>query len=310
MSPRNDYSGFSREQLVERLQELTRTEDLLRQSEAQLASVLRAAPAGIGVLRDRTLLDVNPAMTTITGYAREELIGMPARTLYPSDADYEYVGTEKYRLMRAHGVGRVETRWRRKDGRVIDVHLSSTPMMADDCDGRIVFSVKDITERKSAEAALLQSEELNRSTLQALPAHIAVIGCDGRIIAVNQSWVDFARSNDAGDSPQVTVGADYLGIVRQAADREDPDAIRAVEGIGGVLNGALPQFVMEYPCHSPSKQRWFLMNVVPLSASAGSGLVISHLDITERREAEEALYESEERYRLLVSTSFDAVLLT
>ena len=307
MSDRNDYSALSREQLIERLQELTRTEDLLRQSEAQLAGVLRAAPAGIGVLRDRVLLEVNPAMTTITGYDREELIGMPARTLYPGDTDYDYVGTEKYRLMREQGVGRVVTRWRRKDGRVVDVCLSSTPLMADDPGGQIVFTVEDISERKRAEAALLQSEELTRSTLQALPAHIAVIGCDGRIIAVNQSWVDFARSNDAGDLPQVTVGANYLGIVRQAANMDDPDAVRAAAGIEQVLNGALPQFAMEYPCHSPSKQRWFLMSVVPLSASAGSGLVISHLDVTERRLAEEALRESEERYRSVVEDQTEVI---
>lgn len=140
-------------------------ENALRKSEARSRSILRAAPVGIGVLVDRVFLEVNDAMTAMTGYSPEELLGQSARMLYPTQADFDYVGTEKYQQIQTHGIGSVETRWRRKDGRIIDVALSSSPIVADDLTQGVTFTAQDITATKRAEQERLAHEARLRDAL-------------------------------------------------------------------------------------------------------------------------------------------------
>lgn len=128
-----------------------RVETALRESEERMKAVFRAAPTGIGVTRDRVLLDVNTRICEMTGYARDELIGRSARFLYPSQEDFDHVGTEKYRQIAERGTGTVETRWLTKDGGIIDILLSSTPIDMTDMSVGVVFTALDITERKLVE---------------------------------------------------------------------------------------------------------------------------------------------------------------
>ncbi len=144
----------------------------------------------------------------------------------------------------------------------------------------------DITERRQAEEALRRTEELNRRTLQALPAHIAVLDRNGQILATNQAWDDFAAQNAAENEPSVAVGASYLEVCRRAAANDDA-AKPALDGVEDVLRGRRSLFTLEYPCHSPEDQRWFFMTVAPLGADQGA--VVTHMNITERRQAREAL---------------------
>jgi len=158
-----------------------------------------------------------------------------------------------------------------------------------DAGGRLVTLVGidlDITERKEAEEALRRSEELNRRTLQALPAHVAVLDRNGQILATNQAWDDFASQNAAGDEPSVSVGANYLEACRCAAPNDD-SAYLALRGVEAVIQGRRSQFTLEYPCHSPQGPHWFFMTVAPLGSDGGA--VVSHMDITERKQAQEAL---------------------
>ena len=143
-------------------------EDALRESENKMRSIFRAAPIGIGVTANRVLLDVNETLCAITGYSAGELVGQSARILYPSDEDFEFVGREKYRQIAEKGTGTVETRFVRKDGRMIDVLLSSTPIVPDDLSAGVTFTALDITDRKRAERdkdalqqQLLQSQKMD-----------------------------------------------------------------------------------------------------------------------------------------------------
>src|SRR5262245_27811390 len=155
----------------------------------------------------------------------------------------------------------------------------------------------DITERKRAETALRESQALNQATLDSLEANIAVLDRDGKIIAVNEDWRRFAREN-GGAAIADSVGINYLNVCRRAREKGNGQIEATLDGIRAVLDGARPSFMLEYPCHSPSENRWFLMSVTPLGGERG-GVVVSHTNITARRQAEEAIVESESRLRQL-----------
>jgi PAS domain S-box-containing protein len=159
---------------------------------------------------------------------------------------------------------------------------------------------------RAAEEALFASEELNRRVLNALPEHICVIDAGGVIVAVNDEWTHFAAANEANGSLSVAIGANYLEVCRQASATNDSDAVKALDGIRSVLAGSVPKFSMEYPCHAPHEQRWFLMMVAPFGVGSNLRAVIAHIDITDRKRTEAALGESEARYRMLHESMHDA----
>ena len=134
-----------------------------------------------------------------------------------------------------------------------------------------------------ATAVLQRNEGLTRSIMDSLPHSIAVIDRNGTIVSVNASWRSFAASNAADPATFAGIGLDYLDSCRRIPD--DAFAQQALAGIEGLLAGRHEGFALEYPCHSPEQQRWFALRASPLRDGSG-GLVISHIDITERKLAE------------------------
>ena len=170
--------------VIFRIQVRRRTSEL-RESEQHLRSLLRAAPTGIGMVVDRMLKQVNERICDMTGYSEEDLIDQSSRILYPSDDDYEFVGREKYKQIQAYGTGTVETLWQHKDGHIINVLLSSTPMDITDLTKGVTFTALDITKRKRAEQALTESEERFRMLFDEAPDTIFIINMDDRILDAN-----------------------------------------------------------------------------------------------------------------------------
>ena len=145
--------------IVTDISELKAAQEALRKNEALLQSILQAAPIGVGVVHDRVLGWVNDGMTQMTGYAVGELKGKSARFVYPDDGEFERAGREKYAEIAAKGKGAVETRWKRKDGTIIDVHLSSAPIDPSNLAAGVVFTALDITAQKKAARILLFAKE-------------------------------------------------------------------------------------------------------------------------------------------------------
>jgi PAS domain S-box-containing protein len=145
-------------------------EKALSLREAELSSIFRAAPIGIGVTVERVLTQVNQRLCDMVGYGSEELVGQSARIFYPTDEEFEYVGTEKYRQIKETGTGTVETRWLRKDGQIIDVLLSSAALDPNDLLKGVTFTALDITERKKDEQAVLEKNVALREVLGQISA--------------------------------------------------------------------------------------------------------------------------------------------
>ena len=123
------------------------------------------------------------------------------------------------------------------------------------------------------------------SILDSLSANIAVLDPTGEILAVNLSWQQFAAANHMPDDAILGIGANYLDVCKAA--RTDPNARAAMTGIREVMQGRRPFFYHEYPCHSPSQQRWFALRASPL-VDYPNFVVVSHENITERISAEMA----------------------
>lgn len=124
-----------------------------------MQSIFRVAPTGIGLVSNRILLEVNTKICEMTGYSTYELVGKSSRIFYPSQREFDLVGDEKYAQIAKYGTGIVETQWQRKDGKIIDILLSSTPADPDDLSRGLIFTALDITERKRAEIMIYESEK-------------------------------------------------------------------------------------------------------------------------------------------------------
>ena len=93
------------------------------------------------------------------------------------------------------------------------------------------------------------------------------------IIAVNDAWLRFGHENGAVTDSSIGIGNDYLEICRPAAEQGLDNADKMYEGIQAVLEGRQQTFEIEYPCHSPTEEQWYLMSSMPLKGEK-KGVVV------------------------------------
>lgn len=165
-------------------------EEALHRSASTLKSIFQAAPIGIGLVSNRILKQVNDRLCRMVGYSREELLEKSARILYPTDEDYEFVGREKYAQIAERGTGTVETKWMRKDGSIMRILMSSTPLNPFNLEDGVTFTALDITESRRAEEALHESERKYRFIADNSSDVIWTMNLDGRFTYVSPSVED------------------------------------------------------------------------------------------------------------------------
>jgi PAS domain S-box-containing protein len=268
-------------------QEKKASELLLKENEEKLQSIFSAAPVGIGLVVNRILIEVNDSFCRMTGYKRSELIGYSSEILYPSKEEYEKVGKEKYDLISKIGSGSVETVFRCKDGKILNVILSSTPLDQKDLSKGVTFTVLDITERKKSEEALRESQQLFQTLSQVSPVGIFRTSADGYTTYVNPEWIELSGLTEA----------EAFGFSWLKAVHPDDRALLEERWKTDVQRETLS--VAEYRFLRPDGSIvWVMGNAVPeIKDNIIKGYIGTITDITERKKAEIALKESENKYR-------------
>ena len=160
---------------------------------------------------------------------------------------------------------------------------------------RALGEARSRRERQRMEEAQAENAEFIRDVLNSLTSAVVVLDEFGNITAANEPWRRFGRENGGDDN----ANQNYLTVCDTSVRMfGHADAQAAADGIRRVLAGNAAEFRMEYPCHSPTERRWFLMNVSPLGG-AKWGVVVAHEKITERKLAEETLQRQKTELRVL-----------
>lgn len=258
-------------------------------TEACLRSIYRSTTIGIGLVTNRIIQDVNDRLCEMVGYSLEELVGKDARMLYLNDDDYDLVGRNAYRPVAECGT--IETRWRRKDGGIIYVLLTSTPLDPDDLSEGVLFTVLDITARKAAEEELQSLFDLSLDMV-----------CIADIQRATFVKVNPAFERTLGYTQEELRNRPFLDLVH-------PDDVAKTKAVieERLRHGQIVfNFENRYR-HKDGSCRWLSWMSHPMPERGVTYAVAR--DVTEQKQQDMVLRTSEQRYRTLFEAANDGIFI-
>ncbi len=273
----------------------------LGSSEHRFRNLIEGSIQGVLIHRDHRPLFVNQQWASIHGYSREEILNMDS--IIPLISPRDKSRLIAYKDARSQGKNapvNYEYEGIRKDGslvwlenRVMTVQWKGQPA--------IQTTIFNITDRKLAEKALQESESRYRAVIEDLPALICSFLPGGEITFVNQAYCDFFDRHC-----EELVGSNFLSLIPESDHKTIMENISA-------LTIESPTQSHEHPVLAENGkiywQRWTNRAIfddrekIICYQSFG-------VDITERKMADEALRESEELHRIILSNISDAVFIT
>jgi hypothetical protein len=238
----------------------------------------------------------NEAACQMLGYSREELLSM---SVYDVDPNLPAQSWSEYRKkLKSPGSVTLESSNRAKDGRIFPVEISINHLEFKGQEYNCVF-VRDISERYKAKEALQQSEQKFRSIVENANDIIYQLTPDGIFSYVSPNWVELL-----GHEISEVEGKVFTLFVH-------PDDIPVCLGtLRRAIENAQNQSGVEYRVrHKAGTWRWHISNLSLLRDASGRVVSVIGIarDISDRKQAEDALRESEERFRNLVESTNDFI---
>ena len=236
---------------------------------------------------------VNQAACKALQYDREELLGMHVSEVNPVATDETM--KQVWDILRTRRFFTAETAHRRKDGTEFPVEIVSSYVKFGDKEFNCGFA-RDVTERKRAEEALLESQLQYRATVEQSDDGITIADPVGHYIMVNRAFCKMT-----GYTKEELLKMRVTDMISKRASLDlFPQVIN--EGKSGYRELSLLR----------KDGTTFIALISGSPLEIGNNRYVQGIvrDITERKHAEEALRESEERYRLLFNSSLDGILLT
>ncbi|MEL6268627.1 MAG: PAS domain-containing sensor histidine kinase [Chloroflexota bacterium] len=149
-------------------------------------------------------------------------------------------------------------------------------------------------------------EILLNSAMNALPSHIAILDEWGTIIGVNEAWRRFGDENDYDDT-SYGVGLNYIDICEGAQGRDADIAGQVGSAIRNIGSEHQELFRIEYPCHSPTERRWFMLQVARFDWQGEMRMITAHQNVTDLKVAQQAYANSQKRLQAVVDTVVDGI---
>jgi two-component system, cell cycle sensor histidine kinase and response regulator CckA len=271
--------------------------EALRQSEERYRSFFDTCRDGVFITTlDGSFIDANDSALEMLGYCfdeRAELAERPVAGFFarPEERETYLAIVSKLGFCKDY-----PTQLRKKDGAVIEVLL--TTVVRRDPDGSIAGfqgTVRDVTASKRAEKALKESEERLKLFIEHAPTALAMFDLEMRYVAVSRRWITDYRLDESS----------ILGRSHYEVFCEIPDRWKAAHRRG--LAGEVVRSEEDYFERMDGSGQWLRWELHPWRKADGGigGIIIFAEDITERKEAEQALKASEERYRSLFENMLD-----
>ena len=183
--------------LEDQLAVIQQAEPALERSRALLNSIITAAPVGIGLVADRTLLWVNDQMSDMVGYAQQDLIGKSSRILYASDTEFEQVLKKIEQAAAKEGAGSVETTFLHRNEQPVHVLLSFVPVNSRDLSQGITFTAMDITYRIMSEEKLIEERDRAQMYLETAGVMLVALDTAGKIRLINKKGMEISGFTEA-----------------------------------------------------------------------------------------------------------------
>jgi two-component system cell cycle sensor histidine kinase/response regulator CckA len=280
--------------IVELETENRQLKSALQQSEERFFKIFHAAsnPMAITTVKEGRIIDLNEADARLGGFTREELIGhtIAERNLLVDPNQREVLRRKLQEEGRVHNL---EVEVRTKTGDIRTVLLSLDPITVNDEPCELGFTI-DITERKKESDALRQSEEKYRALVENSLQGLAIFQ-DSHFVFCNNAFAAMSGYS-VGELLALSPGAIFEMI-----HIDDRALVR--DRIRDRMEGKQPPQRYEHLAFKKDgTEVWLELFSSPAEYDGRPAIQVVFMDITERKKAEQALRESEERFRLIAET--------
>ena len=273
--------------------ERVKLENALHESLAMLENIFEMAPDGAVLVDDKGhIVRLNRQVENLFCYSREELLGQPLEILLPEDSRERHVQLrreyQREPRLRPMSIS-MELKARRKDGSGFPVEVMLSPLQT--TQGTLVIAmVRDISSRIQAAEKIQRSEQHFRSLIENAQDIITILEADGTIRYESPSI-----EHVVGYKPDELIGKNAFDFIHP----DDLPKVIEIFAEGSSTPGYTNALTLRF-CHKDGS--WRVLEAIGknlLNDPAVAGVVVNSRDITGQRRAEEALQQSEARFRTI-----------
>ncbi|MFX1322765.1 MAG: PAS domain S-box protein [Promethearchaeota archaeon] len=291
--------------LTENITQMKDTQLKLKESEEKYRTLTEQSFIGIAIAQDNKVKYINDTITKISGYTVQELKKFTfediKNVIHPDDSDFVLDQFRKKQRGNVNIIKNYQYRLFKKNGNIIWIDSYSKPIIYEDKPADFI-TVIDITDRKKAEEALKESEEKFRRIAEHTFIGIDIIQ-DNKIVYCNQALSDIAgysreeilhsSINDLIES----IHQDYRESILDYINTYQQDAEKSFSEV-------------EFPFYNKKAElKWVRANVNTINYLKRNAMLTTLIDITEKKQAELALKESEEKFRNIAEQSLMGIII-